>query len=149
MDDMYREVILEHYRHPANYGTMEDATFTAEGQNPLCGDELTVQIRVGDDGRVAGVRFTGHGCAISQASMSMLSEQLVGMEPSAVAALTREDVIEMLGIELSPVRLKCALLGLVVTKMGLHEHSGTEAPEGWEGVDEIAWATAPKDRDNG
>lgn len=136
---MYRENILEHYRHPLNYGQLEHPTFEAEGVNPLCGDELHVQVGVGEDGTVNEVRFSGHGCAISQASMSMLSEHIIGKSLDEVASLTREDITDMLGIPLSPVRLKCALLGLVVTKMGMHEHAGTAPPAGWEGVDEIAW----------
>lgn len=142
MDDMYRENILEHYRHPLNYGQLDDPTFEAEGVNPLCGDELHVQVTVNDAGCVEQVRFTGHGCAISQASMSMLSDAMIGRPLDEVAAMTREDIVDMLGIELSPVRLKCALLGLVVTKMGMHEHAGTTPPAGWEGVDEIAWGGA-------
>lgn len=140
MDDMYRENILEHYRHPSNFGTLESPTFEAEGVNPLCGDEIRVQVLVDDESNVEEVRFSGQGCAISQASMSMLSEQMVGKPLEQVAAMTKEDVLELLGIPLTPVRLKCALLGLVVTKMGMHEHAGTEAPAGWEGVDEIAWS---------
>jgi len=142
MDDMYRENILEHYRHPQNFGTIDDATFEAEGVNPLCGDEIHVQVKVGADGTIEALRFSGQGCAISQASMSMLSDEMIGKQLEEVAAMTKEDVIELLGIPLSPVRLKCALLGLVVTKMGLHEHAGTSPPSGWEGVDEIAWKGA-------
>lgn len=138
-DDLYREYILEHYRNPQNYGTLESPTFEAEGQNPLCGDELHVQVEVDDDDRITAVRFTGQGCAISQASMSILSEEIIGKPLAEIAAMSREDIVELLGIELTPVRLKCALLGLVVVKMGMHEHSGTEAPAGWEGVDEISW----------
>jgi nitrogen fixation NifU-like protein len=140
MDDMYREYILEHYRHPHNFGTIEDATFEAEGVNPLCGDEIKVQVLVGDDETIQKVRFSGQGCAISQASMSILSDEITGKRVEDVAAMTKEDILELVGIELSPVRLKCALLGLVVTKMGLHDHAGTDAPAGWEGVDEIAWS---------
>lgn len=143
MDDLYRELILEHYRNPQNYGTIAEPTFAAEGQNPLCGDELHVQVAVDDEDRVARVGFTGQGCAISQAAMSILSDELIGRSLDEVAALTRDDVVEMLGIELTPVRLKCALLGLVVVKMGMHEHAGTAAPAGWEGVDEISWGAAP------
>ncbi len=139
MDDLYREFILEHYRNPQNYGTLEAPTFEAEGQNPLCGDELHVQVEVDDEDRITQVRFTGQGCAISQASMSILSEELPGKTLDEVAAMSREDVTELVGIELTPVRLKCALLGLVVVKMGMHEHAGTTAPAGWEGVDEISW----------
>jgi nitrogen fixation NifU-like protein len=141
MDDLYRENILEHYRNPNNFGTLENATIEAEGVNPLCGDELTVQMHVAD-GRVEDIRFSGHGCAISQAAMSMLSEEIRGKSIEEVAALRKQDVLDLVGIDLTPVRLKCALLGLVVTKMGLHEQYGTDAPVGWEGVDEIAWAGA-------
>lgn len=140
MDDMYREYILEHYRHPHNFGTLEDFSFEAEGVNPLCGDELKVQVRLDADRKVEALRFSGHGCAISQASMSILSDEILGKSIDEVAALTKDDVLELVGIELSPVRLKCALLGLVVTKMGLHEHAGTEPPAGWEGADEISWS---------
>jgi nitrogen fixation NifU-like protein len=141
-DDLYREYILEHYRNPQNYGTLEHPSFEAEGQNPLCGDELHVQVAVDDDDRVTAVRFTGQGCAISQASMSILSDEIVGKPLADVARMSREDIVDLLGIELTPVRLKCALLGLVVVKMGMHEHAGTDAPAGWEGVDEISWGGA-------
>jgi nitrogen fixation NifU-like protein len=139
VDDLYREYILEHYRNPQNYGTLTEPTFEAEGQNPLCGDELHVQLVVGDDSRVEQVRFTGQGCAISQASMSILSEEIIGKSLDEIAAMDKDDVVELLGIELTPVRLKCALLGLVVVKMGMHDHAGTAAPAGWEGVDEFSW----------
>ena len=142
MDDLYREYILEHYRNPQNYGTLEHPTFQAEGQNPMCGDELTVQVEVDDANVISAVRFTGQGCAISQASMSILSDEIIGKSLDDVAKLSREDIVELLGIELTPVRLKCALLGLVVVKMGMHEHAGTTAPAGWEGVDEISWGSA-------
>lgn len=140
MDDMYREYILEHYRNPQNYGTMKHSSFDAEGQNPLCGDELQVQVEVDDDSIVRSVRFTGQGCAISQASMSILSDEIIGKSLTDIAAMNRDDIVELLGIPLTPVRLKCALLGLVVVKMGMHEFAGTPAPAGWEGVDEISWA---------
>jgi nitrogen fixation NifU-like protein len=140
VDDLYREYILEHYRNPQNYGTLTvEPTFEAEGQNPTCGDEIHVQLLVGDGDVVEQVRFTGQGCAISQASMSILSDEIIGKRLDDVAKLNRDDIVEMLGIELTPVRLKCALLGLVVVKMGMHEHAGTAAPAGWEGVDEISW----------
>lgn len=140
MDDLYREYILEHYRNPQNYGTMAEPTFEAEGQNPLCGDELHVQVAVDDDNRVTSVKFTGQGCAISQAAMSILSDELIGKTFDEVASMDKDAIVDLIGIELSPVRLKCALLGLVVVKMGMHEHAGTEAPAGWEGVDEISWS---------
>ncbi|MCW2950242.1 MAG: iron-sulfur cluster assembly protein [Thermoleophilia bacterium] len=140
MDDLYREYILEHYRNPQNYGTLAvEPTFEAEGQNPLCGDELHVQLLVGGDDRVEQIRFTGQGCAISQASMSILSDEIIGKSLDEIASLDKDDIVEMLGIDLTPVRLKCALLGLVVVKMGMHDYAGTAAPAGWEGVDEISW----------
>lgn len=142
MDDMYREYILEHYRHPHHFGTLEQFTFESEGVNPLCGDEIKVQVLLGDDERVEDMRFSGQGCAISQASMSMLSDELLGKTLGEVSAISKEDVLELLGIPLTPVRLKCALLGLVVTKVGMHDHAGTPLPEGWEGADEIAWNSA-------
>lgn len=139
MDDLYREFILEHYRNPQNYGSLDAPTFSADGQNPLCGDELHVEVAVDDADTITDVRFTGHGCAISQAAMSILSDEIIGKTLDDVAKMNREDIVELLGIELTPVRLKCALLGLVVVKMGMHEHAGTAAPAGWEGVDEISW----------
>jgi nitrogen fixation NifU-like protein len=142
MDDLYRENILEHYRHPQNFGTLDNPTFEAEGVNPLCGDELHVHCIV-EDGVVEEIKFSGHGCAISQASMSMLTDEIRGKTVEEVSAMSRQDVLDLIGIPLTPVRLKCALLGLVVTKMGLHENLGTEAPVGWEGIDEIAWSGAP------
>lgn len=139
MDDMYREVILEHYRHPHHFGELDEFTFEAEGVNPLCGDEIKVQVRVDDEGRIADLRFNGAGCAISQASMSMLSDEVVGKRLADVAQVQKADVLDLLGIELTPMRLKCALLGLIVLKLGMHEHAGTDLPAGWEGMDEIAW----------
>lgn len=143
MDDMYREYILDHYQHPHNFGELESPTFEAEGVNPLCGDQIRVQARVDDEDRIVELRFTGNGCAISQASMSILSDKLIGMRLADVEQMSRHDVIELLGIELSPMRIKCAVLGLVVTKLGMSEHAGTEAPAGWDGMDEIAWQQAP------
>src|SRR4051794_15579266 len=102
MDDMYRENILEHYRHPNNFGTLEAPTFEADGVNPLCGDELKVQVVLDDTNHVEQLRFSGQGCAISQASMSMLSEHIMGKHVDEVAALGREDVLELLGIPLTP-----------------------------------------------
>lgn len=142
MDDMYRENILDHYQHPHNFGQLESATFEAEGVNPLCGDEIKVQVEVDDANVVKSVRFRGNGCAISQASMSMLSDELVGKTLEEISELSKQDILDLVGITLSPMRLKCALLGLIVVKLGMHEHAGTPLPDGWEGVDEIAWERA-------
>ena len=111
MDDLYRDYILEHYRRPHNFGVLDNATTTQEGANPLCGDRITLQLRV-SDGQIAGVGFTGRGCAISQASTSLLTDEIRGKPVDAAAAITSGDVLQMLGIEISPARMKCALLSL-------------------------------------
>lgn len=111
MDDLYRDYILEHYRRPHNFGVLENATATQEGANPLCGDRITLQLRV-MDGQIAGVGFTGRGCAISQASTSLLTDEIKGKPVDQAAALTSDDVLELLGIEISPARMKCAMLSL-------------------------------------
>jgi nitrogen fixation NifU-like protein len=118
-DELYREEILEHYQHPRHRGTLDHPDFTYEDANPLCGDRVRVDVKV-EGGRIADVGFTGHGCAISQAATSMLCERIVGMALEDVKRLTREDMLEMLGIELGPVRLKCALLGLKTLKAGVY-----------------------------
>ena len=111
MDDLYRDYILEHYRRPHNFGVLDNATTTQEGANPLCGDRITLQLRVAD-GQIAGVGFTGRGCAISQASTSLLTDEIKGKPVDAASAITSSDVLDMLGIEISPARMKCALLSL-------------------------------------
>ena len=111
MDDLYRDEILEHYRNPHNFGTLAQPDVTLEGMNPLCGDRLTLSLAF-DEGHVADVAFTGRGCAVSVASASMLTDEIKGRPISEVDALTNQDVIDNLGIELSPARLKCALLPL-------------------------------------
>src|SRR5215204_451252 len=115
MDDLYRENILEHYKQPRNFGTLEDPDLEFEDNNPLCGDELKVQFKVEDD-HVAAVRFSGHGCAISQASASMASEELVGMPVEKLVHLDKDFVLDLLGIDISATRMKCALLSLKVLK---------------------------------
>lgn len=127
--DMYREQILDHYRNPRNYGELEEPTFTQRGDNPLCGDEIEVEVALDDDGKIAELRFHGKGCAISQASTSMLSERVTGEDPDAILEMDRDDVLDMLGIPISPVRVKCAVLGLVVLKHGIKVHRG-EDPDG-------------------
>jgi nitrogen fixation NifU-like protein len=116
MDDLYRENILEHYKRPHNWGVLEDADRTFEDHNPLCGDQLKVYLRVGDDGTVEEVRFDGHGCAISQAAASMTSDEVKGMKVEELLRLDREFVLELLGIDISATRMKCALLSLKVLK---------------------------------
>jgi nitrogen fixation protein NifU and related proteins len=112
MDDLYRDEILEHYRRPHNFGTLEEPDATFEGSNPLCGDRITLMLGLGEDERVAAVAFTGRGCAISQASASMLTDAIKGKPLTEVARLRDQDVLDELGIEISPARLKCALLSI-------------------------------------
>ena len=109
MDDLYRDYILEHYRRPHNFGVLEQPTATFEGANPLCGDRITMQLHV-DDGVVSDVGFTGRGCAISQASASLLTDEIKGKPVGDVADFAATDLLDLLGIEISPARLKCAML---------------------------------------
>ncbi|MEA2474070.1 MAG: nitrogen fixation protein NifU [Thermoleophilaceae bacterium] len=116
MDALYREAILDHYKHPHNFGELDDADLEFEDTNPLCGDELKVQLKVGDDGRVETVRFSGQGCAISQASASMISDEIKGMSVEELRKLDKNAILELLGIDISATRMKCALLSLKVIK---------------------------------
>jgi nitrogen fixation NifU-like protein len=116
VDDFYRDFILDHYRNPRNFGHLEHADASAEDVNPLCGDEIRMEIAVGSNGEVTDIRFSGKGCAISQASASMLTESVVGMKLEDVARLSKEVVLENVGIGISPTRMKCAMLGLRVLK---------------------------------
>ena len=109
MDDLYRDYILEHYRRPHNFRVLDNATSSQEGANPLCGDRITLQLRV-SDGQIAAVGFTGRGCAISQASASLLTDEIKGKPIESAAGMSADDVLELLGIEISPARLKCAML---------------------------------------
>jgi nitrogen fixation NifU-like protein len=109
MDDLYRDYILEHYRRPHNFGVLEAPTATYEGSNPLCGDRITMQLTV-EDGTVTGIGFTGRGCAISQASASLLTDEVKGKPIEDVAKLAAVDLLDLLGIDISPARLKCAML---------------------------------------
>jgi len=118
-EDLYRENILDHYRNPRNQGTLESPDITYEDANPLCGDLIRMDFKL-KDGTIEQVCFSGHGCAISQASASMLCELVEGMPLEEAKKIGREDVLEMLGIELGPVRLKCALLALKTLKAGVY-----------------------------
>jgi nitrogen fixation protein NifU and related proteins len=111
MDDLYRDYILEHYRRPHNFGQLDGATTSQEGANPLCGDRITLQLRV-RGGVIDGVAFTGRGCAISQASASLLTDEIKGKALDQAQAMTSGDVLDLLGIEISPARMKCAMLSL-------------------------------------
>ena len=116
MDAMYREEILEHYKRPHNWGEIEDPDLEFEDTNPLCGDELRVTIRVDAEERVEDLRFSGHGCAISQAAASMASDEVKGMKVDDILRLDRSFVLDLLGIDISATRMKCALLSLKVLK---------------------------------
>lgn len=124
--DYYREYILDHYRNPRNYGTLEHADAHAEDSNPLCGDQLAIDLQIEGD-RVSAVRFKGRGCAISQASASMLSEMIEGQPVEDVVKLGKEDVLDSLGISISPARMKCAFLSLRVLHRSL-ALAGLEKP---------------------
>jgi nitrogen fixation NifU-like protein len=127
MDDLYRDYILEHYRRPHNFGVIEDPSASHEGANPLCGDRITMMLGV-RDGVVERVGFTGRGCAISQASASLLTDEIKGKPLSQVAALSGDDVLELLGIDISPARLKCAMLSLETLQGAIGELDAQDAP---------------------
>jgi nitrogen fixation NifU-like protein len=134
-DQMYREVILDHYKNPRGHGLIEGADAQAEGENPLCGDEVTISVRFGADGEtIEDVGFEGRGCAISQAATSMLTELVKGRTADEVAVLPKEELLDEIGIPLTPIRLKCAILGLGVLKVALHRAKGTPLPEEWRGL---------------
>jgi nitrogen fixation NifU-like protein len=138
VDDLYREVILDHYKNPRGHGVIDEADAHAEGMNPLCGDEVSIYVQFAEDGEtIDEVKFSGRGCAISQASTSMLMELAKGRKASEIAELPKEELLEEVGIPLTPIRLKCALLGLGVLKVALHRAKGTPLPEEWAGLDEL------------
>ncbi|HTJ28337.1 MAG TPA: SUF system NifU family Fe-S cluster assembly protein [Candidatus Limnocylindria bacterium] len=116
MDDFYKEYILDHYRNPRNFGHIENPSASAEDLNPLCGDQIRMELAVDANGKVEDVKFSGKGCAISQASASMLTETIKGMRLEDVAKLPQDAVLENVGIGISPTRMKCAMLGLKVAK---------------------------------
>lgn len=126
MDDLYRDEILEHYREPHNFGTLDAPDAVHEGHNPLCGDRITMMLTVDAQGRVSDVAFSGRGCAISQASASLLTDEVKGRPVSEVEAMKNQDILDLLGIDISPARLKCALLSLDTLQHAL-EGRETEA----------------------
>ena len=137
-EQLYREVILDHYKNPRGHGVIEDADASAEGLNPLCGDEVTIYVSFEADGdTIEDVKFSGRGCAISQAATSMLTEMVQGRKATEIAALPKDELLEEIGIPLTPIRLKCALLGLGVLKVALHRAKGTPLPAEWAGLDEL------------
>jgi nitrogen fixation NifU-like protein len=134
MDDLYRDYILEHYRRPHNFGVLEAPTASYEGSNPLCGDRITMMLGI-HDGIVSEVAFTGRGCAISQASASLLTDEIKGKTVAEVERITPDDLLELIGIDISPARLKCALLSLDTVAHALTDDSAVEGkgaatPEG-------------------
>jgi len=121
--DMYRQQILDHYKNPRNYGELEDATFSHVGENPQCGDRIRMDVVLADDGEtIERVAFSGDGCAISQASASMLTGELHGMSLGELAEMDRDDIVDMLGVEISPMRIKCAVLAEKVAQDGAKIH---------------------------
>ena len=127
MDDLYREVIVERYKNPAYRGVLDPHDITFEDENPLCGDHIRIDLRVDDEQIVTEAAFSGHGCAISQASADLLLESVVGKSIDDVKKMTKDDLLELLGIELGPVRLKCALLPLKVLKAGVYGLSESDS----------------------
>ncbi len=123
--DMYRQQILDHYKNPRNYGELEDPTFTHIGENPMCGDEIRIDVKLADDEEtIQQVAFTGDGCAISQASASMLSSDLQGKTIAELQEMDRDDIIDMLGVDISPMRVKCAVLAEKVAQDGAEIYQG-------------------------
>src|SRR3989344_1863548 len=126
--DIYTETILDYYRHPRNHGTIKDADIVVRDSNPVCGDVVEIYIKV-DEKKIKDIKFSGHGCATSQASTSMLTEMVDGKNLNEIKNMNKDQILQLLGIDLSPVRLKCALLGLKVLKIGVYNYLGQRMEE--------------------
>jgi nitrogen fixation NifU-like protein len=122
--DMYRQQILDHYKNPRNYGELEDPTFSHVGENPMCGDEIRVDVELDDEETIQQIAFTGDGCAISQAAASMFSQHLQGESIEDLLEMDRDDIIDLLGVDISPMRVKCAVLAEKVAQDGYEIHTG-------------------------
>ena len=120
MEDLYRELIIDRYKNPAHRGTLDPHDITFEDDNPLCGDHIRIDLRVDENDQVVEAMFSGQGCAISQASADLLVESVIGKSLEEVKSLSKEDILDLIGIQLGPVRLKCALLSLKVLKAGVY-----------------------------
>jgi nitrogen fixation NifU-like protein len=126
--DIYKDIILDYYRNPRNFGDLTNPDVRAKDSNPLCGDIIEMQLKI-SDGKVQDVRFKGKGCAISQASASMLTEVVKGKTLDEIKAMSKTDVLNLLGIDPGPTRIKCALLGLKVMKLGVYGYLGQAISE--------------------
>jgi nitrogen fixation NifU-like protein len=135
MDDMYRELIIERNRSPHYRGKLEPSDYSYQDENPLCGDDIRIDVRTDDGGVITEAAFSGHGCAISQASADLMIEFVLGKPIEEVKKMNKQDILDLLGIELGPVRLKCALLPLKVIKAGIYG-VGEAADDLHEGMDE-------------
>jgi nitrogen fixation NifU-like protein len=122
METIYRDFILDHYQHPFHRGQIDHPTVSEHDTNPLCGDDLTLEIRIAEDGSIEDCGFHGHGCAISQASADLLCEDVIGKNVRELLDMRKEDMLALLGIDLGPVRLKCGLLAFKTLKLGLIKH---------------------------
>ena len=126
--DIYKDIILDYYRNPRNFGDLPNPDVRAKDSNPLCGDIVEMQLKI-NDGKVEDVRFKGKGCAISQASASMLTEVVKGKTLDEIKSMTKTDVLNLIGIDPGPTRIKCALLGLKVVKLGVYGYLGQAITE--------------------
>jgi nitrogen fixation NifU-like protein len=121
MDDLYREIIIDHYKNPQHKGKLDKSDFRFEDENPLCGDYLLIELMVDENQNILDAKFDGHGCAISISAADLLLDSIIGKSIEDLKKLKKQDILDLLGIELSPVRLKCALLSLKVLKAAVYE----------------------------